>query len=216
MPRATPLRHRWTALVKSALVAAVALGTLSAGQAQALTYTLRTSFSFGGKAYRVYNADQNITWAQARTQAQSLGTYDLVSINSAAENAAIFGQLTAADWTFNPPSGVNFGPWIGLQINTWVDGTTIASNGYSGYASGQPSGGSESFGHYFGVINALQRDQWNDADDTNINVTVRSFVAEDTPGPLPLLGIAAVFGFSRKLRKRIKNSANPGSSSSTI
>ena len=215
MPLATPLRPRWTSLVKSALAAAVVLGTLSAGQAQALTYTLRTSFSFGGKAYRVYNADENITWAQARTQAQSLGTYDLVSINSAAENAAIYGQLTAADWTRNVPSGVNFGPWIGLQITSWNDGTTIASNGFSSWAGGQPSGGSETFGHYFGRF-SLTSESWNDADDTSINVTVRSFVAEDTPGPVPLLGIAAVFGFSRKLRKRIKNSPNRGSSSSTI
>jgi hypothetical protein len=31
------------------------------------------------------------------------------------------------------------------------------------------------------------------------------------PGPLPLLGAAAAFGFSRKLRKRLKNSTKPGS-----
>jgi hypothetical protein len=36
------------------------------------------------------------------------------------------------------------------------------------------------------------------------------------PGPLPVLGVAAAFGFSRKLRKRIKNSAKPVSSSYTI
>ena len=29
------------------------------------------------------------------------------------------------------------------------------------------------------------------------------------PGPMPLLGVAAAFGYSRKLRKRIKSSANP-------
>ena len=36
------------------------------------------------------------------------------------------------------------------------------------------------------------------------------------PGPLPILGTAAAFGFSRKLRKRITNSAKPVSSSYTI
>jgi len=36
------------------------------------------------------------------------------------------------------------------------------------------------------------------------------------PGPLPILGVAATFGFSRKLRKRIKNSAKPVSSSYAI
>jgi hypothetical protein len=36
------------------------------------------------------------------------------------------------------------------------------------------------------------------------------------PGPLPALGAVAAFGFSRKLRKRIRGSANPVSSSYTI
>ncbi len=40
-------------------------------------------------------------------------------------------------------------------------------------------------------------------------------VSEAVPGPLPVLGAAAAFGFSRKLRKRIKRSANLVSSSST-
>jgi hypothetical protein len=31
-----------------------------------------------------------------------------------------------------------------------------------------------------------------------------------TPGPLPLLGVGAAFGFSRNLRKRIKGSKSPG------
>jgi len=32
---------------------------------------------------------------------------------------------------------------------------------------------------------------------------------DEVPGPLPVLGAAAAFGFSRKLRKRIKSNANP-------
>jgi hypothetical protein len=36
------------------------------------------------------------------------------------------------------------------------------------------------------------------------------------PGPLPILGVTATFGFSRKLRKRIKNSAKLVSSSYAI
>jgi hypothetical protein len=44
------------------------------------------------------------------------------------------------------------------------------------------------------------------------NVTVVSNVVnitESVPGPLPVLGAAAAFGFSRKLRKRIKSSKLP-------
>jgi hypothetical protein len=36
------------------------------------------------------------------------------------------------------------------------------------------------------------------------------------PGPLPALGAAAAFGFSRKLRKRIKTSTNPARSDSSL
>ncbi len=40
--------------------------------------------------------------------------------------------------------------------------------------------------------------------------------ASPVPGPLPALGAAACFGFSRKLRKRIKNSANIASNSYSL
>jgi len=36
------------------------------------------------------------------------------------------------------------------------------------------------------------------------------------PGPLPLFGVAAAFGFSRKLRKRIKANTNPVSSTFSL
>jgi hypothetical protein len=40
--------------------------------------------------------------------------------------------------------------------------------------------------------------------------------AAPVPGPLPALGAAAAFGFSRKLRKRIKGSTNALSSSNSL
>ncbi len=205
----TPLRPRWTSLVKSALAAAVVLGTLSAGQAQAAT-NLSKQFGFGGKIYLVYTSDAPINWVDARAYARGLSSnHDLASINSAAENTAIFNQINdAAIWDST------FGPWIGLQNTSWVDGTTIASNGFSAWAPGQPdnSGGIEQYGGYTRDSGNNRAAIWN---DFSFYATTRSFVVE-APGPVPLLGIAAVFGFSRKLRKRIKNSANRGSSSSTI
>ena len=51
----------------------MALGGLAAGQAEALTFTLANSFSFGGSSYRTYSVDVGISWAQARTFAQGLG-----------------------------------------------------------------------------------------------------------------------------------------------
>ncbi|MEA5414695.1 hypothetical protein [Synechococcus sp. BA-132 BA5] len=40
--------------------------------------------------------------------------------------------------------------------------------------------------------------------------------ADSVPGPLPLFGAAAAFGFSRKLRKRIKGSSNAVSSTYSL
>ncbi len=45
---------------------------------------------------------------------------------------------------------------------------------------------------------------------------VPSSPPSSVPGPLPALGAAAAFGFSRKLRKRIKNSANIASVSYSL
>jgi hypothetical protein len=47
---------------------------------------------------------------------------------------------------------------------------------------------------------------------TSIQVSRTWATATRVPGPLPILGAAAAFGFSRKLRKRIKSSTNAVSS----
>lgn len=49
----------------------------------------------------------------------------------------------------------------------------------------------------------------------SVAFVARQQPASSVPGPLPLFGTAAAFGFSRKLRKRIKSSGNSVSSSST-
>jgi hypothetical protein len=60
-------------LDKPALGVALAMGVLTAGQAQALTISIYNLFSFGSSKYRTYLADQPISWTQARNYALSLG-----------------------------------------------------------------------------------------------------------------------------------------------
>ena len=48
-----------------------------------------------------------------------------------------------------------------------------------------------------------------DFDVISLTVPVESRVLPPVPGPLPLLGVGAAYGYSRKLRKRIKNSQKP-------
>jgi hypothetical protein len=66
-------RSRWALLAKPGLGVALAMGVLTAGQAQALTISIYNLFSFGSSKYRTYLADQPISWTQARNYALSLG-----------------------------------------------------------------------------------------------------------------------------------------------
>ena len=217
-------RQVLSSIAKSSLGAAVALGGLAAGQAQALTFTLANSFSFGARSYRTYSVDEGISWTQARTFAQGLGGgYDLVSINSAAENAAVFDQIT------DPSLWVGYaGPYIGLFQPSgsaepggdwqWVDGTSITS-----FINWYPNQPDNYFGDNIGIFygGGIIGSTWGDniGDGTvrpSISFVVEAKDATSAPGPLPIFGAAAAFGFSRKLRKRIKTSANFVSNSYTI
>jgi hypothetical protein len=238
-------RSRWALLAKPALSVALAMGVLTAGQAQALTISIYNLFSFGSSKYRTYLADQPISWTQARNYALSLGGgYELVSINSTEENTAIFNQivptLNGTLWgtgTLCCGGGEYLtGPWIGLFQPPgstepagnwqWVDGTSLTSNGYSNWLPGMPNNslGGDNFGNIL-AFSSLYQWGWNDAIDNAViefNGTgpVLAFVVEDetnvAPAPLPIFGAAAAFGFSRKLRKRIKGSTNPVANSYSL
>ena len=141
----------------------------------------------------------------------------MFSINSAAENTAVFNQITDPSlWTV----GGLTGPWIGLYQPPgsvepaggwkWVDGTTIAS--FAKWFSTQPD---NFFGDDVGIFwagGSAIGDTWGDNVDSLAISPSISFVAEardaaTAPGPLPIFGAAAAYGYSRKLRKRIKSSA---------
>ena len=54
--------RRWALLGKPTLGVALAMGVLTAGQAQALTISIYNLFSFGSSKYRTYLVDQPISW----------------------------------------------------------------------------------------------------------------------------------------------------------
>ena len=57
-----PDRRHWASLAKPGLGVALAMGVLTAGQAQALTISIYNLFSFGSSKYRTYLVDQPISW----------------------------------------------------------------------------------------------------------------------------------------------------------
>jgi len=82
----------------------------------------------------------------------------------------------------------------GLTSSGPVIDTVTSIDGGANYS--QPIGGKQIF-----VTNS-----WSIAPgDTMDNLS--NYITQETPGPLPILGVCAAFGYSRKLRNRIKSSA---------
>jgi hypothetical protein len=210
------------------------VGFVAEAPAPALTFTLANSFSFGGSSYRTYHANRAISWAEARTHAQSLGGgYDLASINSQAENDLILANIGNPSLWNGGTAYSGGGPWIGLfqPIGSsepaggwqWVDGTSAINPYYNNWSVNQPDNLSDLINQVEGYGQFFQGNGWNDAENiisipSLMQYQPVGFIAEapPVPGPLPIFGAAAALGFSRKLRKRIKNSIKPVSSSDTI
>jgi len=203
-----------------ALGIALVLPTTPAAQA----YSEVVSFTYDGRTYKAYNNISPITWSEARAYALSQGG-DLVSLNTAAENTAIFAQIGYSSFPslWNSVPGSQFvGPYIGLfqpdapLVDSgwqWVDGSLLTS---ASWYSGQPDNG-------YGVENVAlyfnQVSQWADVYDcstTSVPCSAnnqpanayrsQSFVVEfnpvAVPAPVPMFGAMAALGWSRRLRRR--------------
>ena len=150
--------------------------------------------------------------AQTRNHALALGGgYDLVSVNDAAENAVINVNIQSASLY----QGVLAGPCIGAYrvppatgIWLWVDGTAMT---YTNWDTGEPSSTTrECCGFMNNTLGpSYLAGKWHDAYDSFV-YPERSLVVEAdqplsaVPGPLPIPSALSAFGYSRKLRKRIK------------
>jgi Lectin C-type domain len=212
-------------LSRSSLIAlAITLGVGMTPAAQA--YTQVTAFTYDGKSYAAYTNSTQITWTEARNYAFSVGG-DLVSLNTPAENTAVFAEIQYSIWPslWTSVAGSQFvGPYIGLyqpnpvEVQTgwkWVDGTSLTSNDASWYPSQPDNGyGVENVAVYFNQVS-----QWADIYDcatTSVpcsannqpanNYLSKSFIVEfnpvKVPGPAPVLGGMAAMGWARRLRRR--------------
>jgi hypothetical protein len=178
---------RCSTLTKSALLAAMAVGALTAGQAQAVVVNIPSP----------YNLEFDVT--------TFTGSYY--------DNKAKFAL---------PSAGLM--PWWESEINGQLLARLLArwSQDLLGYpnASGQYG---PIFAWSFDENNPLAigvaYDKYPETHSTYLTYTPASDTATwaqvvpaqapapSVPGPLPALGVAAGFGFSRKLRKRINRRA---------
>jgi hypothetical protein len=205
------------------LGSALLLGGIASTPAHA-AISLFDTFIYNGSRYSIFKSDMKLTWTDARNYAQSLPNSDLVSINDAAENAAIYPKIAFQTlWAdSNSPAGNYVGPYIGLHqappdadpaMNwKWVDGSSASYLNWN-TPSGQPDNtpaeavGVYYNGYYSGIF--TPGDTWgNVADISTTPYLATSFVVETpVPGPLPVVGALAAFRFSRRLRRTCRGSA---------
>ena len=230
----TDRRRRWPSLAKPALGAALAVGAITAGQAQ---------------AFNVYVDGQN--W----TLSTFTFTPNSYIANQAYYDAKFFSQpwygnqsrtLSLANAIFNPDAWIALWPVSSRPGDGYFNGSlhltyeipsegwyTINQRQFSvlvGCNNGVPSDCLDpGVPGITGVGNPLQTQ--NEIFDCNVGVgcnfyggpsnstpdATYTFVeatplqATPVPGPLPIFGAAATFGFSRKLRRRIKGSTSTAS-----
>jgi hypothetical protein len=197
-------------LAKSALGVAVLAAAISSLPARAFVY-------YGDSKYTLVDGP---TWEDAEANAVSIGGH-LVAIGSEDENTFLFSAFNiTGDWE-NP----GYHPlWAGFS-DAAQEGTWVWSNGESvtymnwapilpqyGQGCAAPDGGTpcqpsdEDYLH----LGRFPGGYWNDtANDNSRTIQGIAEIPYDNtaavPGPLPTVGIAAAFGYSRKLRAQIKS-----------
>jgi hypothetical protein len=174
------------------------MGVIAAGQAQALVVNVNgqdwdvTTFS------GTYNANTSKFATATNGGVMPWWFNETAAAAFAIALDAQLGTPNVLDGSSGPPAGTGAGPFFGYVTNG-IDNIMYGYGWVSNYGVGQG---------VIGFPSGVTSRTWAQA-------TLFLGTAE-APGPLPALGTAAAFGFSRKLRKRIKSSANPISSSYTI
>jgi len=200
-PRRHPSRLS-SSLVKSALGVALAMGVVAGGQAQALTIrllgdktrwevtTFEGSYNANRKLFDTPEYEGVMPWTYVTREAP-LSAYNFADqVKDSLGMPNINGSVGPLFLWRLPVYGGDACAWTSSGNRT----TTICEPFF-----------------YWGFDTSSDNVVWAQA----VSTRGRSggpgpgLDPDEVPGPLPALGAAAAFGFSRKLRKRIKSNANP-------
>jgi MYXO-CTERM domain-containing protein len=148
-------------------------------------------------------------YSKARVQFAISGTF--TPANFPITGIKITGNGITTELPLTLPLNVGFiGPGFDSNQTNFVDLNSLVSN--LDFASSTISFSIPTLVASSGATISA-RIQYSDAGGTNINTTGTDFVTTvsdpgtPTPGPLPLLGAGAAFGFSRRLRSRVRLAA---------
>jgi hypothetical protein len=123
-------------------------------------------------------------------------SYDVTVLNTSYDTSTSLFQL--------PPTGAM--PWWGDDLLASEFAAQVYSSLGSGWSStyGPVFAHGESLGQMLGLTQSISNplDQIDVTPATNAMLTY-AIASAPVPGPLPLFGAAAAFGWSRRLRKRI-------------
>jgi hypothetical protein len=139
-----------------------------------------------GHAYQAF-CSSGLTWDEAAAAAEALGGY-LVTINTAAENAFVFGLVDDPVFWYTNAFNAAIGPWLGAAQApgspepgggfAWVTNEPFL---FTAWIGGEPnnSGNTENRAHFYG-LGAIRGSAWNDITDT---VPILGYVVEWEPTP---------------------------------
>jgi len=190
MPASTSRSPNWSSLAKSAMSAGLAAGALTAGQAQALVVsvpgyghwdvtTFTGSYDDNTRKFAQLPAPGVMPWWGSQTAA-------LAFANAVRNQLPPSGICDGCD----PPTAA--GPYFGYGTAGPTDGPIGQPIQYSyfQYPTSNPEAG--------GAVSTYEQASF-------ISVWAQATPATTpAPGPLPALGIAAAFSYSRQLKMRIK------------
>ena len=189
--------------LKSALAAAVVAGVLGAGQAQALVVTVNgqqwdvTTFTDSIANASKFQTSANggmMPWYTGNRNDWALAEQFAIAVNTQLGSQAIDSYALGPAFAF---SYCATGTVCTNNINDFGDEGTARSRAINFFDS---------------LAVELKT---NDMEFPNLvfaQATLFNGAPNPVPGPLPIFGAAAAFGFSRKLRKRIKANTNAVSS----
>ena len=178
-------RCRWSLLARPALGVALAMGALTAGQAQAIIVNVN------GLLYDVttFTGTYNDNPSKFATAANG-GVMPWWGNSSLAYDFALAVRSSLGYW--HPNDYPDNGPDFAYGYDDTQHGHALPGWWWNGNFNFVGSSGQRTF-------------------DNTVWAQVAPASSAAVPGPLPALGAAAAFGYSRKLRKRIKCSTKTGS-----
>jgi len=172
-------------------------------------------YHYGGSLYKIVSGP---TWYDAEANAQALGGY-LTSITTPEEDAFLYNNIVLAE----PEASYGRFLWVGLNdvdnegVYKWSSGEPFSYNNINKLINGidPPDPQLQAIElHQDWVLYWAPNGTWDTQEVDGYPYTgfgrrgiaeVPYAVSASAPGPLPVFGAVAAFGYSRKLRKRMRS-----------